>query len=205
MHSSVHYGLGIIFAGITSLLIPINFWIVAIIILSAIFADFDIFLKNYAQDGNHRMLLTHSIYLPILLLVIGIISSSIIIIMAGISYFLHIVIDLLDWGTNVFYTKKIYGVRILLKKDEYFRVKELMHQEKIPQWFFVKRYYRSYAMILIEIGVSLGMFMVIFVYIPQFWYFIGGYIFTLTFHLVEYFELKHISAGGSPRIKLLKH
>ena len=151
------------------------------------------------------MLFTHSIYIPLVLLLIGFISSEIVIIVMGFSYFIHILIDLLDWGTNALFSNKIFGIRFLLKKDEYTKVKELMNQEKIPQWFFVKRYYNSYIMIGIEVFVSALMFTTLFIYIPQFWYFLGGYFFTMIFHIGEYLELKHQSQGGSPRIKLLKH
>ncbi|UYP47864.1 hypothetical protein NEF87_004149 [Candidatus Lokiarchaeum ossiferum] len=205
MHSSVHWGLGIIIAGITSLYISVNFWIVGLIILSSIFADFDIFLRKYAQNGNHRMLFTHSIYLPMILILIGFLSSKIVIIVMGFSYLIHILIDLLDWGTNALFTNRIFGIRFLLKRDEHLRVPEIIDQEKIPQWFFVKRYYNSVIMIGIEVFVSIIMFITLFLYIPQFWYFLAGYFLTMIFHISEYLELKHLSQGGSPRIKLLKH
>ena len=151
MHLSFHWAIGMIIASLSSINISMNFWLFGFIVLCAVFADFDIILRKHAIDNNHRMLFTHSIYIPLILIIFGILFSQTILIFGGISYLAHIFADLLDWGTNLFFTGKIYGPRFLLQKDERNRVKELMYKEENPAFFFVKRYYQSTLMISLEI------------------------------------------------------
>ncbi len=193
MHSNFHWALGIIIASLASIYIEINFLGYIAIVFAAIVADYDIFIVKFTQNKNHRMLISHSIYFPIILFIIGEIISSNVIKIMGISYLSHVLVDLIDWGNNFFYTKKIHGIRLLLKKDEYNRVEDLMNLEKHPKWFFIKRYSESNLIKFFEISIFIFMLVILLLFTPIYWYFIIGYFLTLILQIKEYHHYKKMS------------
>ena len=125
--------------------------------------------------------------------------------MGGIAYFCHILIDLLDWGTNAFYTNKMFGLRILLTPDERIDLSHVINDKENRQFFFVHRYYSSKLMIFLEILIGISMFIALFVFAINYWYFIFGYLFFFAFHFSEYIELKNRKMGKKMKIPLIKH
>lgn len=195
MHVSTHFAIGVIFGIIFSQIYPMatTWWSFGIIILGALIADSDYIFSKFAPDHNHRMLPTHSIYFPLLLILIGVLIPNPLVVTVALAYLSHPLIDLLDWGTNCFLTGKIVGPRILLDKTEYLIVPQLMHQEKYPKWFFVKRYYHSKFVLGLEILAFISMVLGIWLLTPQYWYFLFGYFFVLGLHLYEYFTLQKLT------------
>lgn len=190
MHITFHYAIGVICAAILSRLTPLSPLLFCLVIAASIFPDLDIIFSKFALNLNHRMLITHSLYFPLILFLFGIVLDNIILIFIGISYFSHVFVDLLDWGTNFFYNGKIYGFRFLLKKEEYDHVPELLQREKIKKWFFVRRYYHSKLTFLLEISIVVIMGLVLLLMAPNFWYFVFGYPITLSFHIMEYYYIQ---------------
>ena len=192
MHISFHFAVGVIMAILFALLYPAatTGWSFGIVVLGAIIADSDYIFSKFAPDRNHRMLLTHSIYFPIPMIFIGLFMQNPLVVAASLAYLTHPIIDLFDWGTNCFLTGKIIGPRILLAKTEYRIVTQLMHQEKYPKWFFVKRYYHSKIILGLEILAFLSMILGLGILTPQYWYFIFGYFLVLGLHVFEYFTLQ---------------
>ena len=79
--------------------------------------DLDVFFSKFAKDNNHRLLITHSIIPSVIMLLIGFIFNWEVLIISGISYFSHIIIDTIDWGTNLLYfQKKQVGFKLLFSK-----------------------------------------------------------------------------------------
>ncbi len=190
MHVTFHYALGVVIAGIASqffFLTPIYF---GIIVLAACLPDIDILFKKYAPDNNHRQLFTHSLYPGIIISAFGIIFGEKVIILFGIAYISHIFIDLFDWGTNFLFTGKTYGPRLLLKKSEHDSVMNLLKNEKIPKWFFVRRYYSARYILLLEIAGLLSMSVILVFMARKYWYFSFGYLFALSFHTREYYLIQ---------------
>ncbi len=206
MHINVHFGIGLIIASITNYFTQLNIFTFSFIVLCGFISDFDIIFKKYAKDHNHRMLITHSIYPSLIIIIIGIIFSELWVIMGGIAYFCHIMIDLIDWGTNFFFNKKMFGLRILLTPEERIDLSHVIN-DKSPnrQLFFVQRYYHSKLIIFLEIIIGISMFIALFVFSINYWYFLFGYIFFFAFHLSEYIGLKNRKMGKKTKIPLMKH
>lgn len=190
MHVTFHYAIGVIFAAILSQFTPLSPFLFGLVIFASIFPDLDILLSKYAPDNNHRLFLTHSMYFPLIICLFGILFGNLIVLFIGFCYFSHVLVDLLDWGTNFFYNGSIFGFRFLLEKEEYDSVPKLLEKEKVKKWFFVRRYYRSKFTLILEVSSIIGMGLVLFLLAPNFWYFIGGYIFALTFHIMEYYIIQ---------------
>ena len=209
MHINVHFGMGIIIASLTNYFIPLNIFTFSFIVLCSFILDFDIIFKKHAKDQNHRMLISHSIYPSLIIIIIGIIIGIIFneiwVLMGGIAYFCHILIDLIDWGTNFFYNKKMFGLRILLTPEERIDLSHVINDKENRQFFFVQRYYSSKLMIFLEIIIGISMFIALFVFSINYWYFLFGYIFFFAFHFSEYIELKNRKMGKKTRIPLIKH
>ena len=205
MHINVHIGMGIIIASLTNYFIPLNIFTFSFIILCGFLLDFDIIFKKYAKDHNHRMLISHSIYPSLIIIIIGIILNEIWVLMGGIAYFCHILIDLIDWGTNFWFNNKMFGLRILLTPEERVDLSHVINDKENRQFFFVQRYYSSKLMIFLEIIVGISMFIALFVFAINYWYFLFGYIFFFAFHLSEYIGLKNRKMGKKTRIPLVKH
>ena len=207
MHINVHFGIGLIIASVTHYFIQLNFLTFSFIVLCGFISDFDIIFKKYAKDHNHRMLITHSVYISLIIIIIGIIFNEIWVLMGGIAYFFHILIDLIDWGTNFFYNKKMLGLRILLTPEERIDLSHVINDESSINrlFFFVQRYYLSKLMIFLEIIIGISMFIALFVFAINYWYFLFGYIFFFAFHFLEYIELKNRKMGKKTGIPLIRH
>ena len=106
MHINSHFGIGIIFASILNYFYAFNLFEFSLIVVSSFICDFDVFLSKFAKDHNHRMLITHSIIPSVIIIIIGLILNWLVLTLIGITYFIHIVIDTFDWGTNFFYIQK---------------------------------------------------------------------------------------------------
>ena len=209
MHINVHLAFGVIVASITNYFMPLNIFTFSFIVLCGFISDFDIIFKKYAKDHNHRMLITHSIYISLIIIIIGIIIGIIFdeiwVLMGGIAYFCHILIDLIDWGTNFWFNSKMFGLRILLSPEERIDLSHVIEDKKYRQFFFVQRYYSSKLMIFLEIVIGISMFIALFALAINYWYFILGYIFFFAFHFSEYIGLKNRKMGKKTRIPLIKH
>ncbi len=192
MHINLHYGIGIITASICHIFLQINLFEFIIIILSAFLIDFDIFFSKFAKDHNHRNLFTHSIWPGCIILILGIIFFNLLLIICGVSLLIHVSIDTLDWGTNLFYTGKTIGLKCLISPEEYKNIDEILSNYKVAHSFFVFRYYNNNGCRIAEISVFILMILTTLFLASEFWYFIPIYFFFLGIHLYEYKKLKEI-------------
>lgn len=205
MHLSFHYAIGVIFASIYSLIFPTEGWQFGLITIFSVIPDFDIIYLMFTKEKNHRMFFTHSVYFSLIFLVLGVILMKWWLIFCGIGALVHVFIDLMDWGTNFLFTKRLFGPRLLLAKDEWDKVPELMAKEFDPKWFFVLRYFKSIFFQTFEIIAGVSVIILFIFIVPEYWYFIFGYILTLGYHLFEYFELRYRSIHQKTRFSLIKH
>ncbi|MHA1888718.1 MAG: hypothetical protein DRO88_03985 [Promethearchaeia archaeon] len=205
MHLSFHYGFGIIFASLMTIFMPLTWWQYGLITFFSVLPDFDILYLLKSTQKNHRMFFTHSLYLSLIILIVGLIFGKIWIICCGIVLFLHVFVDLFDWGTNFFFNGRIVGPRLLLTKDEYDRVPELMKKEVDHKWFFVKRYFYNRGCQLAEIIIGVLTLLLLFLLTPEYWYFIFGYILTMGYHLFEFLELRYRNKYKRSRFRLVNH
>jgi len=204
MHTTVHYASGLILASICHALLEFNFWVFACVVASPLIPDIDIVFSKFAKDHNHRLLFTHSLYPPFIILLIGFITQNSWILICGVGYLLHLSFDLIDWGTNIFFTGKLYGLKKLLNPQE--RKTYNLQEFKIGKdpWFFFDRYYTSAITILFEIVCPLIGTILLFFYAVEYWYFIFGYITVFIFHLTLYLESQRLKQGKELRIRAYK-
>jgi hypothetical protein len=167
-----------------------------LIVFAAFICDFDVFLSKYAKDGNHRNLITHSIIPSILIILLGFIFKWPALIISGFSYFIHILIDLFDWGTNFFYFfKKTFGPRLFIKKQEE-NLSEYLIQYKNPASFFDFKYYNNKIALGIELFLFILMMIFIILFAFEYILIVSIYFLGLIFHLTRHFRLKRIEHSG---------
>ena len=162
---------------------------------AAFISDLDVFFSKYAKNNNHRNLITHSVIPSLILIILGFIFFWPALVISGFSYFIHIFVDLFDWGTNFFYfPHKTYGPRFLIRKEEN-NLSEHLAKYKNPQVFFDFKYYSSKISLTIEI--LLFAFMMISIIILAFDYILIVliYFLGLYFHLSRHFHLKKIEVN----------
>ncbi len=164
-----------------------------LITFCAFIADFDIFFITFTEEDNHRMFISHSIFPSILLFTIGIIFNSYFIIICGIAYLSHVLLDTLDWGTNMFFFgKKIIGFKFLISKEENDNLKNYLEKFKVARSFFDFKYYESKLIIALELLIFVIMVVFILSFALEFiltvvLYFIGFFI-----HMFTHYRLKTI-------------
>ena len=191
MHINSHFAVGIIIASILNYYLKFNLYEFLLIVFFSFICDFDVLLVKFAKDKNHRMLITHSIIPGIVIIVLGFILNWVALIISGISYSIHIIIDTFDWGTNFFYfTKKQVGFKLLISEEEFNNISQYLAKYKNPQTFFDKKYYGNLICLLMEVLIFTGMIFFIIIFALNYFTVIIFYPFFLTFHLVRHFNLK---------------
>jgi len=142
------------------------------------------------------MLITHSILPGIIVTVLGIIFNWIVLILSGLSYSLHVIIDTFDWGTNFFYfPKKQVGLKLLITKDEFANISTHLSQYKRPGSFFDKKYYGNSMVIFMEVLIFISMIFFISIFALNYFFIIIIYFIFLGFHLQRHFNLKRIESS----------
>ena len=165
----------------------------SLVVILAFICDFDVFFSKYAKNHNHRMLITHSIIPSLIIIIFGIIFLWPALILGGFVYFLHIVLDSFDWGTNFFYfPKKPFGLKLLITKEELENLPKYLANYKRPESFFDSKYYGSRWNIAFEIILFLLMITSIMLFAFQYFLFTIFYFVFLAFHLSRHYNLKKI-------------
>lgn len=142
------------------------------------------------------MLITHSILPGIIVTVLGVLFNCIVLILSGLSYSLHVIIDTFDWGTNFFYfPKKQVGLKLLITKDEFANISAHVSQYKRPGSFFDKKYYGNTMVILMEVLIFISMIFFISIFALNYFLIIIIYFIFLGFHLQRHFNLKRIESS----------
>jgi len=193
IHINCHYAIGVILASIACSFFYLNtieFWL--IVIFSTV-CDLDIFLKKFALDRNHRNLISHSIIPSLIIIIIGTFTLWIALIISGISYLLHIIIDTLDWGTNFFYfNHKNIGFRFLISKEDLRNLEKILTEYKNPTSFFDFKYYKNKIIQTIEILLFILMVISIINFAYNYLYIIIFYFLGLLFHILRHYHLLKI-------------
>jgi len=141
------------------------------------------------------MLITHSIIPSIILILLGLIFNWLAIIFSGILYFIHILIDTFDWGTNLFFIqKKPVGVKMLISEEELNNLPKYLANYKYSESFFDEKYYTNKACLAIEIIIFVIMMVSIIIFALEYIYIIIFYFIGLYFHLIRHYHLKKLEA-----------
>ncbi|MBN1214450.1 MAG: hypothetical protein JXA99_03305 [Candidatus Lokiarchaeota archaeon] len=112
----------------------------------------------------------------------------IILIISGLAYFIHILIDTFDWGTNFFYFyHKNLGFRLLYLKEE---IEKIDIEYKIHKAYFDLKYYNNKIILSLEISIFILMVLILVIIAPKYIYAVIFYFLILSLHLLRYFQLK---------------
>ncbi len=191
MHINSHFAIGVSITSILNSIFSFSLLDYSIIVISSFICDFDVFFSKYAIDHNHRMLISHSLIPSIILILLGLIFNWFVILFSGIVYSIHIIIDTLDWGTNIFFFhKKPVGLKLLITKEEQENLPNYLAEYNNKESFFDSKYYNNKICIIIEVSLFIVMIISLLVFTPYYlpisiFYFLGLY-----FHLSRHFHLK---------------
>jgi hypothetical protein len=197
MHINIHIAIGLISTSILNYFFNFTLLEYLLIFFLAFLCDLDILFYRFTKNNNHRLFITHSIIPSIILIIIGgiigIYFNYYVLLLGGLSYLLHIIIDTFDWGTNVFYfPKKQVGFKLLISKEELENLPYYFSQYKHPQSFFDSKYYKNKVIIIIEIILFLCMVITVLLYAFEYFLLIILYFIGLWFHLSRHYHLKKI-------------
>ena len=161
------------------------------ILIFSFISDFDIFFSKYAKDHNHRMLITHSIIPGIIIVGIGYLINWPALFISGYSYILHILLDTLDWGTNLLYfQKRQIGPKFLISKEEFKNLSKYLNEYKNPASFFDQKYYNNKVCLFLEALIFILMLICVIFFAIQYALIALFYFAFLLFHLYRHFTLK---------------
>jgi hypothetical protein len=193
MHINSHFAVGIIVGSILNSIFNFNFFEFLLIVLLSFICDFDVFFAKYADNHNHRMLISHSILPGFLIIIFGIIFVWPALIFSGLTYSIHIITDTFDWGTNFFYfQKKQIGLKLLISKEEFENLPEFLSKFKKAESFFDSKYYKSKISLSIEVILFILMIVFITFLASEFFLLFLFYFIGLYFHLSRHFFLRKI-------------
>ncbi|TFG05142.1 MAG: hypothetical protein EU536_02880 [Promethearchaeota archaeon] len=182
MHLHVHISQGIIIA---MLFLPsLSFLEVILVVAFPFLIDFDFLLSKYAQNRNHRRLITHSLIPYSLLLVFGIFFPICLIL--GICGVVHILSDVIDWGTALFsplYREPLGG--ILPKPPS--TIIEIPDYRKRQCWF-AKTYHNSRIITGLDIFFGAAAILLIIIINILYIWLIAFYLIFLILHLNFYLK-----------------
>ncbi len=150
MRPTTHFHSSLFLLGIIYFNIPDFSWIFSIIFLAgSVLIDLDSFLSIFLKEKNHRHYIFHSllfwIFLSAIFLILRYTTTEF------FDYFLcfslgaiyHLLFDLLDWGLPLLPLPKFRKIYLGILKEENLEVK--------PEYFFLKKYWNSKVMIIIEL------------------------------------------------------
>ena len=190
MHINSHFAIGVLIASLINSVVPLSLLEYSMIVIFSFICDFDVFFSKYAIDHNHRMLISHSLIPSIILMLLGLLFNWFALLMSGIVYFIHIIIDTVDWGTNIlFYHKKPVGLKLLITKEEQENLPKYLSAYNNKESFFDAKYYKNKICILIEISLFVLMMVSLIIFTPQYLFIVAFYFLGLYFHLSRHFSL----------------
>ncbi|TXT65829.1 MAG: conserved membrane protein of unknown function [Promethearchaeota archaeon] len=193
MQINNHFAIGLILASITHYYFEFTLLEFSMICIFSFLCDFDVIFTKYARDLNHRNLFTHSIIPSIFIIIVGALITWPALTISGVSYFLHIMVDTFDWGTNLFYFGHYnIGLRLLITKEEQENLEIYLDQYKNRASFFDFKRYKNKLWILLSIIIFILMMIVVSIYALEYFYLLIFYFIGLAFHLQRHFHLKKI-------------
>lgn len=204
-HLNTHFAIGSIFAsigawagwisleprlwGIPALSVPF-----LVVVGLSVAVDFDFVFGTLAGVENHRRLVTHSVWPGIALVVIGIVVPYAPVVLGGAAMLLHVGLDAVDWGTNLWGDGTLRGPKILVKGRED-QLPGLLARVPRKQCFFTLTWYESRAMQALE-GVVLGGFLVTGLVSTLGWQFFVVYVplygLCFVYHFRDYLRCRHL-------------
>ena len=189
MHMNFHAAVAILI----SMLFSSCFSLMQILFIigSSIIMDFDFLLSKFAINHNHRRLITHTFFLYIIFLILGILLRNVTVLyiyvfLLGICGIIHVSLDSFDWGVMLFYPIKkdiIKGFLSIYKDSN-------NYDNKIPHCSFVITYYSSKLILSLELIFGILALLSILLINLTFIYLFLIYLGILGMQLVELYKCK---------------
>lgn len=193
IHINSHFAVGVSIASILNYFYSFLFFDFILIVIFSFICDFDVFFSKFAKDHNHRMLITHSVIPSVIIILIGLMFNWIALIFSGVLYFIHILIDTFDWGTNLFFlSKKPVGIKLLISMEELENLPKYLANYKHKESFFDEKYYSNKVWLMIEIVIFVIMMISITIFAIEYIYVIIFYFVGLYYHLARHYHLKKL-------------
>ncbi len=193
MHINSHFAVGVIFTSLLTYFFSFNFIEFTFIVIFSFICDFDVVFIKYTKVKNHRMFITHSIIPSCFFITLGFFLKWIPLFFGGLLYFIHILIDTIDWGTNLLYFQRNQtGFKILISKEESENLSAYLSEYKNPASFFDKKYYNNKVCLISEISIFILMWIFIIIFAWSFVLITPFYFLGLYFHLSRHYNLKKI-------------
>lgn len=189
MHMNVHAAVGILISMLFSKYF--SFFQIFFIIGASVAMDFDFLLSKFAINHNHRRLITHTFFLYIIILAIGILISKVTDLwiygfLLGACGIIHVSLDSIDWGIMLFYPvkKDIKGgiLSISVESGE--------DKSRIPHCRFVIAYYSSKFIICLELAFGILAFLSLIFVNLSYLYLILVYLVIMGIQLIGLFRCK---------------
>ncbi len=121
------------------------------------------------------------------MIIMGILLNWTILIISGLAYCIHILIDTFDWGTNFFYFyHKNLGFRLLYSKEE---IEKIDIEYKNPKAYFDIKYYNNKIILSLEMSIFIIMVLILVILAPKYIYAVIFYFLILALHLLRYYQL----------------
>ncbi|GAB4324905.1 MAG: hypothetical protein Kow0069_30690 [Promethearchaeota archaeon] len=152
-HFNAHFALGCATAGLAAAagwIEPLAFgcrfpfvpWAYALVPLLAVVVDFDYPLAAALGTNNHRLLFTHSAWPGVIVLAAGAATGWVPLLLGGAALLAHVLLDAVDWGTNLLGDGKIRGPQLLYDVPPGELEGTLAKLEK-PRCYFTRRWYED--------------------------------------------------------------
>lgn len=189
MHMNVHAAVGILISMLFSNYFSL--FQIFFIIGSSIIMDFDFLLSRFAINHNHRRLITHTFFLYIIILILGILLLNITdlyiyAVLLGICGIIHVSLDSFDWGIMLFYPIKNDVINGILSVSKEF----YDDKSKITHCSFVITYYNSKFIIFLELTFGILALLSILLINSNYIYIFLIYLGILGMQLIELYRCK---------------
>ncbi len=156
VHANTHVAFGVTITALLSMVIPLT-WVGFFLAICGSFAqDFDFLLSKYAQDENHRLLITHSIWPGVVAIAVSFPLAMPWVNVAGINSLCHVLVDSVDWGVTLIGQKKLFGFQIL-HHGKVMTLEETKQRYPNFRCFFTIQWFRNPIMWVLEVGSITGM------------------------------------------------
>jgi len=193
MHINSHFAVGVIIASILNYFLKFNLIEFSLTVIFSFICDFDVVFTRYTKEKNHRMFITHSIIPGCIIIIFGLILNWITLSIIGLVYLIHIIIDTIDWGTNLLYFQhKQIGFKVLISKEEFENLSTYLSEYKNNASFFDNKYYNSKGCLIAELLLFILMWLFIIIFALPYILITLVYFLGLYFHLSRHYYLKKI-------------
>ncbi|MBD3185945.1 hypothetical protein GF325_03865 [Candidatus Bathyarchaeota archaeon] len=197
MHVNTHFATSVVIAILLEIITPVtlSWWELMLAILAGCAPDADYIITSRAKNGNHRWLATHSIFPGLILTTIAgiflVFEKNVptfwwMLLITGVNAMVHVLLDSLDWGANLFLRDQLEGLKLLMEGKTDDQVTQEMDRSPSKNGYFFMKYYSSKFFQAYEIAIFSLMTSILIFRWSRLGIILGGGIFALYFIMLSY-------------------